>query len=75
MSKGRFTEEQIIGLLKEAQAGPKISVLCRAPGISESIPAAETGISMFIIADLPGDPDRKEDDRIEGVRESIAGKE
>jgi putative transposase len=33
--KSRFSEEQIIGLLKEAEAGRKISDLCREQGISE----------------------------------------
>ena len=33
--KKRFTEEQIIGVLKEAEAGIKVSELCRKHGISE----------------------------------------
>lgn len=33
--KKRFTEEQIIGVLKEAEAGLKVSELCRKHGISE----------------------------------------
>lgn len=33
--KKRFTEEQIIGVLKEAEAGMKVSELCRKHGISE----------------------------------------
>lgn len=34
--KKRFTEEQIIGILKEAEAGLKPAELCRKYGISEA---------------------------------------
>ncbi len=34
--KKRFTEEQIIGVLKEAEAGLKPAELCRKHGISEA---------------------------------------
>ena len=36
MKKQRFTEEQIIGVLKEQEAGVRAADLCRKHGISEA---------------------------------------
>ena len=36
MKKTRFTEEQIIGVLKEAETGMKVKELCRKHGISDA---------------------------------------
>ena len=35
MKRSRFTEEQIIGILREQEVGMKVSDLCRKHGISE----------------------------------------
>ena len=36
MKKSRFTEEQIIGFLKQAEAGMSIKELCRTAGSSDA---------------------------------------
>ena len=36
MKRNRFTEEQIIGVLKEHEAGAKAADLCRKHGMSEA---------------------------------------
>ena len=36
MKRNRFTEEQIIGILKEHEAGTPVSGLCRKHGVSDA---------------------------------------
>jgi putative transposase len=36
MKQGRFSEEQIIGILKQNEAGAPLTQLCREHGIGES---------------------------------------
>ena len=36
MKKSKFSEPQIIGIIKQAEAGIKISEICRQHGISEA---------------------------------------
>ena len=36
MKRGRFSEEQIVGILKEADAGVQVKELCRSHGISDA---------------------------------------
>lgn len=36
MKRGRFSEEQIVGILKEHEAGRKIAELSREHGVSEA---------------------------------------
>ena len=36
MKRSRFTEEQIIGIFKEHEAGVSVSDLCRKHGVSDA---------------------------------------
>jgi putative transposase len=36
MKRGQYTEEQIIGILREVEAGHKVADVCRRYGVSQS---------------------------------------
>jgi putative transposase len=36
MKRGRFSEEQIVGILKEQEAGVSVADLCRKHGVSDA---------------------------------------
>ena len=53
MKRNRFTEEQIIGILKEHEAGISVSDLCRKHGVSDAsmdLPGKSGGTSDSMIA-------------------------
>ena len=48
MRKSRFTEAQIIGMIKEQEAGMPTAELCRKYGLSQSLsPYPESGLYSF----------------------------
>ena len=43
MKRSRFTEDQIIGILKEHEAGVSVADLCRKHGVSSPTPSPRNG--------------------------------
>lgn len=48
MKKQRFTEEQIIAVLKEQEAGAKVADLCRKHAPSAESQPAQLGPNVFL---------------------------
>jgi putative transposase len=46
MKKSRYTEEQIIGILKQHEAGMKTADLCREHGMSRQLKSASQAPSV-----------------------------
>lgn len=61
MKKGRFSEEQIIGLLKEHEAGKRIPELAREHGVSEA--------TLYAWKSKYGGMDVSEAQRLKGLEE------
>lgn len=53
MKRARFTEEQIIGILAEHEAGAKCADLCRKHGISALLPENWTTFSWSLRCLIP----------------------
>jgi hypothetical protein len=51
MRASRFSEEQIVGILREQEAGAKTPEVCRRHGISDATPRGAEQLGLYCAAD------------------------